>query len=67
MNKFVQPQFLPFCPEILVIPTKAIINVHGRIDANGRQNKPFSFFFALRILSASLRGDILMITFSVQH
>ena len=25
--------------------------------------KPFSFFFALRILSASLRRDILMITF----
>ena len=50
MNKFTQ--FLTFSLEILVIPAKAIINVHGKF-------KPFSFFFALRILSASLRRDTL--------
>ena len=37
MNKFIQPQFLTFCPEIRVIPKKAIINEDGRIDANLRQ------------------------------
>ena len=63
MNKFIQLQFLTFCPKILVNrQSLSLMNMAELMPIDGR-SKPFSFFFALQILSASLCRDILMITF----
>ena len=63
MIKFIQPEFLPFCPEIFVISTKLSSMNSAEFIPIEKKSKPFSFFFAYRILSESLCSDILIIAF----
>ena len=65
VNKFTQPHFPTFCPDILLIPTNTSKQLNW---CQSKTNINLSvFFFALQILSRSLGSNILIIPFLVLH